>query len=158
MNRVELGSARIDGVIASRRIVILEAFLAEVRLLFGFASSRVAPRDIVQPADACIAALVRAFGSDAPDSERAVVGAAYAAQRIALGYDLRALLVEIGILRSTIIEVITVHTRTPPGDAVERIAEFFHDVTVAAAVRHASSPVRASMPSRPPLYVSRDTR
>ena len=125
---------RLDGIIDSKRRVILEAFVGEVRV-HGLVAPNVAPAEIVRGPDALMSALVdslRHGRHDGEDTSR--VAGEHAEHRARLGYDLRGVLTELGLLRATIVEVASQSGGISADDG-ERVAEFLHDAMVEAAVR-----------------------
>ena len=126
---------RIDGLVAVKRASILQVFTSEVRMR-GFPTPQATAAEIARPADACLAALVRALGPGAPDETVTLeVASKYAEQRARLGYDLRALLIEFGLLRAAVLGALA--GAIVSADVFQRIADFLHDVMVEAALRFA---------------------
>lgn len=141
------GAIRVDGLIASKRVSVVQDFVRDV-LFRGFPTPRATFVEVGRPADACIQALVRELGP-APLAHADVVQLAhdYADQRARLGYDLRALLVELGLLRALLVG--TLAGAGAPNDALERTAAFLHDVLVEAALRFAGKTAASSRPFTP---------
>ena len=128
---------RIDGLIAAKRQSILQTFVREV-LMRGFPTPQATTLEILRPADACLTALIRALGpAPLDDAHKFALALDYAEQRVRLGYDLRSLLTEFGLLRSIVLEALSAQATS--SDAMLRIADFLHDVMVEAALRLAGS-------------------
>ena len=132
---------RIDGLVAAKRAAILDVFTREI-LIRGFATPQATPAEIARPAEACLSALVRALGpSTLYDAEKMRLADEYAAQRIRLGYDLRALLTEFGVLRAITVDAVV--GATGSSDALARVVDFLHDVMVEAALGFSNRTDRA---------------
>ncbi|HEY1954445.1 MAG TPA: hypothetical protein VGH28_02515 [Polyangiaceae bacterium] len=124
---------RVDGLVAVKRPVILHAFTREI-LMRGFPTPQATPAEIARPADACLGALVRALGAAPPDDRQKLdLASDYAQQRIRLGYDLRALLTEFGVLRAIVLDALAGPASST--DVTQRVADFLHDVMVEAAIQ-----------------------
>ena len=140
---------RIDGLIAAKRPAILQSFTREV-LMRGFPTPQATAAEIARPADACITALIRSLGpAPLDDHQKLALAVDYAEQRARLGYDLRALLTEFGLLRGILLEAIGAQVAST--DAGQRIADFLHEVMVEAALRFAS-PARHRISAAPASY------
>lgn len=126
-------AVRVDGVLASKRARILETFTSEMRVS-GFVAPHVTDAEISGPADACLAAIVRALTQDVP-ADFAQLGAQYARERARAGYDLRGLLVELRALRNAIVDVVRTHIGFHPGDALERCGDVLNDIATEAILR-----------------------
>ena len=133
---------RIDGLVAAKRAAILEVFTREV-MIRGFATPQATPAEIARPAEACLSALARALGPGTlHDAEMLRLADEYAAQRIRLGYDLRALLTEFGVLRRVTVDAVAGVIGSP--DALSRVVDFLHEVMVEAALGFSNRSARAA--------------
>jgi hypothetical protein len=132
-------------VIRTKGELILEMFANQVRL-FRFVRPQMTSTDIIANVPSMLDALADALERGLWQSLAARdIAIRYAEQRERFGYDLHSLLTELGLLRSTILEVAS-QTGTISVDEVERLVDLLHESTIDAA-SHLSMSV-GSLPTR----------
>ena len=136
--------ARLHLIIANKRTLIVEMVVSEIRV-FRLGPPHASNADIGQNIDAYLTAVSEALahgprradgaananGPRAPEVVRVAVD--HAQRRARVGWDMRALLTEFGILRSTIVEVAS-QAGSIPIEEWERLADILHERMVEAAV------------------------
>ncbi len=142
----------LDSIMEKKLPLILETFVSEVRvyqLVPGHKSNTEIANQIEPFLSAVVYALRRGHEKD-PEALR--LAGFHGEQRARLGYDLRALLAEFGILRSTIVEIASQNEAATVPE-VERLAEILHASMIEAATRFnaQSSRVTASSATRAAL-------
>ncbi len=133
----------LDQIIEKKLARIIETFVSEVRvyqLVPGHKSNTEIANQIEAFLSAVIYALRRGHGKD-PDALR--LAGFHGEQRARLGYDLRAVLAEFGILRETIVEIAT-QSESATVAEVERLAEVLHASMIEAAMHFTSQAGRVT--------------
>jgi hypothetical protein len=125
---------RVETVLVVRRYAILEAFVARVRELELF-DPKVSAADIAKPAGACVSWMARALGGMRTEpAEGTRVAYDYADERMRIGCEVHAILVELGVLRAVIANVAIKSGVEDPRE-IERVTVLVHRVVVDAVVR-----------------------
>jgi hypothetical protein len=125
---------RVETVLVVRRYAILEAFVARVRELEIF-DPKVSAADIARPAGACVHWMSRSLGGMRTEpAEGTRVAYDYADERMRIGFELHAILVELGILRAVITDV-AIRSGVADPREIERLTALAHRVVVDAALR-----------------------
>lgn len=121
-------------VLGEKRDLIVRCFVSQVRM-FRVGAAEMTARDVAHHIDEYLSALAVALRQGhrhAPAAVRKAVE--HAEQRAMLGYDVRSLLAEMGILRATIVEV-----AMQSGGISERewyqLSELMEECSVEAAAR-----------------------
>jgi hypothetical protein len=135
---------RLHLIMADKRALIVEMFVSEVRV-FRLPTSDMTNADIAYGVDDYLSALIQALAEGRREAPVAVHAAVeHARQRARFGYDLRALLTEVGILRTTIVEVASLDGGGLTVDDWERLMDLMHQSLVEAASRLAMPATRAA--------------
>ena len=144
--------ARLHLVIANKRTLIVEMVVSEIRV-FRLVPAHVSNADIGQNIESYLAAVSDALASGAHRTDGALgalrapevvrIAVEHAQRRARMGWDVRGLLTEYGILRSTIVEVAS-QAGTIPIEEWERLADVMHESMVEAAASLAEATVRPS--------------
>ena len=135
---------RMETVLVVRRYAILEAFVARARELELF-DPKISAVDIARPAGACLNWMSRALGgmrTEAAEGTR--VAYDYADERMRIGMEVHAILVELGVLRAIVADVAIKSGVGDPRE-MERLTSLVHRVVVDAVVRvETSGPKRVT--------------
>ena len=117
---------------ASKRSLIIELFVSEVRM-FRIGPPHLENAALGQPLPQYLDAMIGALEQGRRQSNEVLRAATdHAKQRARIGYDLRALLTEFGILRSTIVEVAS-EMSDVSADEWERLGQLLHESMMEAA-------------------------
>lgn len=125
---------RMETVLVVRRYAILEAFVARTRELELF-DPKISAVEIARPAGVYLEWMSRALGGmrTAP-TEGTRVAYDYVDERMAIGFEIHAILVELGILRALVADVAIKSGVDDPRE-IERLTTLAHRVVVDAVVR-----------------------
>ena len=134
MRSVGSDVVRMETVLVVRRYAILEAFVARVRELELF-DPKVSAVEIARPAGTYLEWMSRALGGMRTEpAEGTRVAYDYADERMRLGFEVHAILVELGILRALVADVAIKSGVDDPRE-IERLTTLAHRVVVDAVVR-----------------------
>jgi len=131
----------LDVLIEKKLPLIIETFVSEVRvyqLVPGNKSNVEIANQIEAFMSAVVYALRRGHGKD-PEALR--LAGYHGEQRARIGYDLRAVLGEFGILRATIVEIASQNDSITVAE-LERLAEVIHASMIEAATRFVAQSAR----------------
>ena len=134
---------RMETVLVVRRYAILEAFVARVRELELF-DPKISAAEIAQPAGVYLNWMSRALGGMRTEpAEGTRVAYDYADERMRIGFEAHAILVELGVLRAIVADIAIKSGVADPRE-IERLTTLAHRVVVDAVVRvMAAGPKRA---------------
>jgi hypothetical protein len=125
---------RVEAVLVVRRYAILEAFVARVRELELFERSMSA-MEIARPASAYLEWMSRALGGMRTEPmEGTRIAYDYADDRMRIGFDVHAILTELGILRALVADVAIKSGVSDPRE-MERLTTLAHRVVVEVVAR-----------------------
>ncbi|HEY2367637.1 MAG TPA: hypothetical protein VGH87_14675 [Polyangiaceae bacterium] len=132
-----------ETVLVVRRYAIMEAFVARARELELF-DPKVSAADIARPAGAYLHWMSRALGGMRTEpTEGTRVAYDYADERMRIGHEVHAILVELGILRAIVADI-AIRSGVDDPREIERLTTLAHRVVVDAVVRVlATGPKRA---------------
>ena len=142
--------ARLHLVIANKRTLIVEMVVSEIRV-FRLVPAHVSNADIGQNIEPYLTAVIDALahgtrrgdGASPRAPEVVRIAVEHAQRRARIGWDVRSLLTEFGILRSTIVEVAS-QAGTIPIEEWERLADVMHESMVEAAASLSDGATRSN--------------
>jgi len=124
----------IDAVLVAKRYDILEAFVQRVRRA-ELAKPTVSAADIARPIAACLTWMSRTLaGLHTDPMECARLAYEYADDRRRIGYELPAVLTELGLIRAAVVDVAADAGLGDPRE-VDRATALFHRILVDAVTR-----------------------
>jgi hypothetical protein len=136
----------LDTIIEKKLPLIIETFVSEVRV-YQLVPGNKTNVEIANQVEAFLSAVVYALRrGHNKDPEALRLAGYHGEQRARLGYDLRAVLGEFGILRATIVEIATQNDSITVPE-LERLAEVLHASMIEAASRFVAQSSRASATS-----------
>src|SRR5256885_2135830 len=125
---------RMETVLVVRRYAILEAFVARVREI-GAVPSSVSAVDIARPAGAVVAYMSRSLaGMRTEPMESTRVAYDYTDARLAIRFEVHAILAELGLLRAVIADIAIKSGVADPRE-IERLSALFHRIITDAVLR-----------------------
>ena len=133
---------RMETVLVVRRYAVLETHVSRSREL-GLFEPKVSATDIARPIGACIDWMSRALaGMRTEPMEGTRVAYDYADARLAIAFEVHAMLTELGLLRAVIADIAIKSGVSDPRE-MERMTALLHHVITDAVVRATSGPKRA---------------
>ena len=148
---------RMETVLVVRRYAILEAFVARMRELELF-DPKVSAADIARPVGAYLNWMARALGGMRTEPmEGTRVAYDYADERVRIGFDAHAILVELGVLRAVIADLAIKSGVEDPRE-IERLTALVHRVVVDVVVRVTSTSSKGTTSTVRMGAVTRRTR
>lgn len=133
----------LDTLIEKKLPLIIETFVSEVRV-YQLVPGNKTNVEIANQVEPFLSAVIYALRrGHAKDPEALRLAGYHGEQRSRLGYDLRALLSEFGILRSTIVEIASQNDSITVPE-LERLAQVLHASMIEAATRYVAQSNRTT--------------
>jgi hypothetical protein len=134
---------RMETVLVVRRYAILEAFVARARELELF-DSKISAVEIARPAGAWLDWISRTLAGLRTESmEGTRVAYDYADERMRIGLEIHAILVELGVLRAIVADIAIKSGVADPRE-IERLMTLAHRIIIDVVVRVTSKRVTTS--------------
>jgi hypothetical protein len=133
----------LDAIIENKMALILETFVSEARV-YQIVPPNKSNADIQNQLESFLSAIVFSLRrGHSKDPEALSIAAYHGEHRARLGYDLRGVLTEFAILRSTIVEIARQNESVTIAEA-ERLAEVLHASMTEAAASFTAQATRVS--------------
>lgn len=124
----------LDSIIRQKQTLIVETFVSELRL-YRLTPAHASNAELANHLDEFLLGVADAVGrGHSKDRDALRVAAEHGEQRRIIGYDLLALVDELGILRATVVEVAQ-QCCTITIEEMERLTQIFHASSLAALMR-----------------------
>ena len=138
----------LDAIIERKLPLIVETFVSEVRV-YQLVGGHKTNAEIANQIEPFLSAIIYALRrGHAKDPEALRLAGFHGEQRARLGYDLRAVLAEFGILRATIVEI-ALQNESATVPEVERLADILHASMIEAAAHFAAQASRVTATNTP---------